>query len=142
MLQLREERMADHFVKHHIDGLPCAAVLHKFSRPDHGPAHDHPWPFFSFIVHGGYVEEVFDRETGSSHQVHRAVGQSFYIPATHIHRIVDLPFGECHTLILPGPHEQKSGFWEFRGDGAYHRFWDEPEFKRLGELAGRVSLQD
>jgi len=31
MLNLREERRVDHFVKHHIEGLRCAAVLHQFS---------------------------------------------------------------------------------------------------------------
>ena len=130
MLNLREERMGDHFVKHHIEGLPCAAVLHQFSQVDHGDPHDHPWGFTSFVVHGGYVEQVFQLD-GSSELVHRQVGDSFHIPADHIHRIVDLPAGECTTIILPGPHQQTSGFYQFREDGAYHRYWDQADFQRM-----------
>lgn len=131
MLNLREERMADHFVKHHVEGLPAAAVFHQFSQVDHGDPHDHPWSFTSFVLHGGYVEEVFDRETGSSKLVNHTVGESFYVPAKHIHRIVALPAGECFTIILPGEPEQKSGFWEFSPEGARHRYWDQAEFQRM-----------
>ncbi len=131
MLSLREERMADHFVKRHVEGLPTAAVIHQFNQVDNGDPHDHPWSFTSFVLHGGYMEEVFDRETGASRLVSRTVGESFFVPATHIHRIVHLPEGECTTIILPGPHEQTSGFYQFRSDGMYHRFWHEPEFRLM-----------
>lgn len=132
MLSLREERMADHFVKHHVEGLPAAAVFHQFSQVDHGDPHDHPWPFTSFVISGGYVEQVFQLD-GSSELVHRKVGDSFRIDAKHIHRIIDLPAGECTTIILPGPHEQKSGFYQFREGRAWHRFWDQEEFQGVAE---------
>lgn len=33
--------------------------VHKIMRPDHDRAlHDHPWWFWSFIVKGGYTEEL------------------------------------------------------------------------------------
>ena len=124
MLNFHEERMSDAMVKYHIEGLERPAVIHRFTSPDFGPHHDHPWPFYSFVISGGYVEEVFDLEDGDTHLVRRSVGQSFYIPETHIHRIVELPNGICETIILPFETKQKSGFWEFRDDGTYHRFWD------------------
>lgn len=124
MLNLREERMADHFVKHHVEGLPSAAVFHQFSQIDYGDPHDHPWPFTSFVISGGYVEQVFQLD-GSTELFHPNVGDSFHIDAKHIHRIIDLPNGECTTIILPGPHEQTSGFYQFRDGRAWHRFWDQ-----------------
>lgn len=130
MLDLREERMGHHFTKWHIGGLPRSAVIHRFSETDNGDPHDHPWGFTSFVIHGGYVEQVFQLD-GTSQLIHREPGQSFYIPAQHIHRIVDLPAGECTTIILPGEHEQTSGFYQFREDGAYHRYWDQPDFQRM-----------
>jgi hypothetical protein len=129
MISLREERMSDVFQKFHIDGLPVGAVLHHFADVDRGPAHDHPFPFRSIILYGGYVERVFQMD-GSSELITRKVGDSFEIAASHIHRIEELPAGDCWTLMLPGPHEQTSGFYEFREDGAYRRFWYENEWAK------------
>lgn len=129
-MQLREERMSGAMVKWHLEGAPFAAVLHQFTEPDHGHPHSHPWPFQSTILHGGYREQVFQLD-GSFEFVDRNPGDTFNIPAQHIHRIVDLPNGECWTMILPGEHVQTSGFYDFREDGSYHRFWHEPEFTKL-----------
>lgn len=133
MIDVRHERMGDHFEKFHLGGLPFPAVLHCFSAPDHGPPHNHPFRFRSHILSGGYVEEVFDR-TGYSVTKERKVGDSFIIEAEHIHRIIALPRVECWTLMLPlGPKVQEPGFYDFRPDGAYHRFWHEAEFRRISE---------
>ena len=122
-LNLRREEMAPFFVKHYIEGLPIPAAFHSFSDIDHGDPHDHPWAFTSFIVAGGYVEEVFDRD-GTSHFVEHLPGESFRVEANHIHRVVALPRGECTTIAIPGPEVQKSGFYQFRADGAYRRDHD------------------
>lgn len=130
MVQVHSERMSDVFEKWHIEGLPVAAVLHRFGDVDLGDPHDHPWGFRSIILHGGYVEECFGWPNGFWGKKHHKVGDSFYVPATHIHRIVELPEGECWTLILPGPPERTSRFWQFREDGAYSRAWHEQEWSR------------
>ena len=124
MLELHEERMSDAMMKYHLDGLPRSAVLHRFTAPDWGPHHDHPWPLTSFIVSGGYREEVLDRDTGLTSFIDHREGESFSFSSTHIHRIVELFAPEVWTLILPGDWEQKSGFWEVRGNVLWHRFWD------------------
>ena len=130
-LRIDQEPMNGDFTKYHLRGpWPFHPVLHHFRAPDHGDPHDHPWPFRSVVLAGGYVEEVFSLD-GSSSLVRRNVGESFVIPAGHIHRIVELPEGECWTLITAlGPQERVSGFYRF-GDGEpMHRFWNEPEFMR------------
>ena len=37
-----------------------SVCLHRFMAPDQSEcAHDHPWPFVSLVLWGGYVEEVW-----------------------------------------------------------------------------------
>lgn len=126
------EEMAPFFAKFHIRNVPFDAVLHKFTDIDRGDPHDHPWAFKSTILYGGYVEEVYHPKLGLVETRHRHPGDNFYVSMDHIHRIVDLPKGECWTLIQPQYHGtvKKSGFWQFREDGAYRRDWDQQEFTK------------
>lgn len=112
MITVVTERMSDEFTKFHINGLPFPAVIHHFTGSDKGLPHDHPWGFLSFVLSGGYIERIYQR-TGSFHDVHRRPGDTFRIAATHIHEIIELPQGECWTLVLPQPWERHGGFWDF-----------------------------
>ena len=132
MIEVREEVMAPFFTKWHLHGLPFAAVLHRFTEPDHGDFHSHPWPFRSFILSGGYVELVLDVGTGAQRTVEHKPGDSFLVAAEHVHRILALPAGECWTLIQPqGPKVQEPGFYQWRDGKPWHRFWHVPEFSPL-----------
>lgn len=129
---IRIEPMSDAFTKFHLEGpWPFHPVIHRFSAPDNGDPHDHPWKFRSIILHGGYREEIFDVATGKSRLVDRKPGDSFINAANHVHRIVELLDGECWTLILPHAWEQESGFYQFREDGAYYRPWHRDEFEKV-----------
>ena len=129
MLDIREERMSDAMLKIHIPGL---GVLHHFTAPDMGAPHDHPWNFTSMILKGGYIEEVY-RPDGACERIHRKVGDHFAILAGHIHRIVELPEGECWTCIdVLGPKVQEPGFYEWREGRMFQRRWNEPEFRPVG----------
>jgi len=133
MITTREERMSEEFMKVHLEGLPFSAVIHHFTAPDKGGFHCHPFRFRSTILQGSYVEEVITKRRGREgywvDRVKRLQGDSFTIEAEHIHQIVELPEGDVWTLIQPEPATRKSGFWELRDDGLYHRKWDEQEFK-------------
>lgn len=121
------EKMADFFHKLHLgDG----SVLHVFTDHDHGDPHDHPWDFDSEVLIGGYVEEIFDPETGEVEVVERLPGQPFYVPFHRVHRIVALLEPVTVTLIWPGPHIQQPGFWQFRDGGAFRRQHDSTEWVR------------
>ncbi len=125
------EHMSPIFTKWHIPG---PGVLHRFTAPDEGPPHDHPWGFWSTIIVGGYVEEVFDPMTGAATESVRRPGDRFYVPATHIHRIVDLLEsdsldGDCWTFIEPGPHERTSGFWRWDDGRAFFKPWNGGEIE-------------
>lgn len=136
---IRVERMHDDFIKYHLNAnlqypWPFNAVVHSFTAPDTGDAHDHPWGFTSHILYGSYVEEVFtineEDGTWSREVITRRAGTVHHVTAKHIHRIIALPEGECYTIILPGEPEQKSGFWKFEGDNILYRPWDSPNFGR------------
>ncbi|PZO78450.1 MAG: hypothetical protein DI629_12180 [Mesorhizobium amorphae] len=130
-MNLRYERMSDFFEKWHMDGNPVHASLHVFSATDHGDPHDHPADFHSYIVEGGYIEEVYQAD-GTMERIHRRKGDSFDIAAEHIHRIVELPEGRCVTLVTFQPHRQPVSVWQFREDGAYKRSNGSEEWKRMG----------
>lgn len=133
MLDVREERMSEAMVKYHLGVIDAPAVIHRFSAPDHGEPHDHAmWPFRSTILWGGYVEERYQLD-GSFDRVHRRPGDSFEVSPDDIHRIVDLPDGECVTIITPGPPTgRKPGFYQWRDGVMWSRRWDEGEFTPHG----------
>ena len=133
MLDIHQEEMNCHFLKLHVPGL---GVLHRFTAadgPDNEP-HDHPFAADIVILSGGYVEQVFDLEQPHDppREVERREGDRFLNEAGTIHRIIRLTAPEVWTLFRPGPHERKSGFYRFDEAGAWHRFWDEPEFRPVG----------
>ncbi|TVV75361.1 hypothetical protein [Sphingomonas solaris] len=121
---VRVERMSPAFVKYHLDD---GRALHRFTRPEpFAHPHDHPWPFETEIIAGGYVEEVFSiRPDGGWHSalVERAPGTVHRIAATHIHRIVALPIEECWTVVRAGAHERTTRFWRF-GEIVQRRAWN------------------
>lgn len=125
------EQMGGHFAKYHLRGpWPFHPVIHRFTAPDRGDPHDHPWSFRSMILHGGYREEVYSPDGGYVRTIDRKPGDSFLIEAGHIHRIVDLGAAECFTLILPQASERVSGFYRWDGDGkCFHRFWHESDWR-------------
>ena len=131
MLRITHERMSDHMAKWHLGpgetGNPL--VLHKFSGPDSGPHHDHPFDCRSYILDGGYTEEVLHPD-GRIELRHHLPGDVVDIPHDHVHRIIHLPEGEALTLYeVLGPKVQESGFFEFRDGRMFQRRWHEPEFR-------------
>lgn len=119
----RIERMGPHFAKFHLPG----SLIHLFTEPDTGPPHDHPWPFISHVLAGGYTEEVYTLHEDGTHTcetIERLPGSSHRVEASTVHRIIDLPAGLCITRVEPGPYERTSGFYRFDDAGIWRRDWD------------------
>ena len=55
-----------------------SVCLHRFMAPDESEcAHDHPWPFVSLVLWGGYVEEVWpDGDSAAAERVRRGFCRS------------------------------------------------------------------
>jgi hypothetical protein len=128
------EQMSGEFEKFHAAGFPFPLTIHHFTAPDKGGFHDHPYGFWSTVLHGSYVEEVlhFSIMNNQPHwieRIERKRGDTFYIPAEHIHRIVAIDdIGECYTLIRPEGWSRHTHWWELRDGQLYGRQWDSDEW--------------
>lgn len=124
--------------------LGYSIKLHTFFRGDlDRELHDHPWPFWSLVIMGHYVEEVTPdevdhlhhkvmREPGRPHlmenspeghlYIARNVGDLDFRPAKWRHR-VKLPTGKyCVTLVFTKAKEREWGFWTKAGWVPWFRF--------------------
>ena len=127
-LTTHHEILSRAFEKFHVHGLPFAASFNHFTEPDTGDPHDHPFNFVTHIIKGSYIERVYDlRGIYSSHK--RVAGTAHYVSHDNIHQIIDLPEGECYSLMIPEPKIREPRFWKFENGRAYSRQWNEEEFK-------------
>jgi hypothetical protein len=96
------------------DNFPFNIFLHKFLRSDPDDLHDHPWPYATVILKGGYWEwtPVFDAEGRKLTEVAkwRAPGHVRFNSAASLHRIELDPGVECWTLFMPGAKTREWGF--------------------------------
>lgn len=94
--------------------FPFNIFLHKFLKSDPDDVHDHPWPYATLILRGGYYEwvPVFDtvgRKIGEV-QHWRKPGHFRTCSANSFHRIELDPNVTCWTLFMPGPKQRDWGF--------------------------------
>ena len=94
--------------------FPFNVFLHKFLKSDPDDVHDHPWPYATLILKGGYWEWIphFDtvgRKTGE-YQVWRGPGHFRVSKANSFHRIELDPDITAWTLFMPGPKQREWGF--------------------------------
>jgi hypothetical protein len=94
--------------------FPFNIFLHKFLKSDPDDVHDHPWPYATLILKGGYWEWIphFDtvgRKTGE-YQVWRGPGHFRVSSANSYHRIELDPDITAWTLFMPGPKQRDWGF--------------------------------
>lgn len=135
----RIERMGPHMKKHH---LANGQVIHHFTRPDVGHPHDHPWPFNSTILVGGYEEEEYILHSDGTYTLVRHIRlpeQTHHVQAKTVHRITQLLEKDCWTLISPGKKVNVPGFYKFEETGIKHRFWYERGWRLV--LPSRKSLK-
>lgn len=105
--------------------FPFNVFLHKFLKSDPDDVHDHPWPYATLILKGGYYEWIpqFNADGTKSCEVRKWRGPGHFriCSATSYHR-VELQEGvECWTLFMPGPQKREWGFlvknkWMTHGD--------------------------
>lgn len=126
---LRVERMNSHFTKYHLGN---GRVLHHFTAAQDEDFHDHPWPFRTSILSGGYVEIVAEPchdGTLALATLERLPGTSHEVQAGTIHKLTRLIGSDCWTLVEPGIKVRESGFYRSDDAGLWHRYWHESEWK-------------
>jgi len=94
--------------------FPFNIFLHKFLKGDPDDVHDHPWPYATLILKGGYYEWVpeFNSEGYKIGEFRhwRGPGHFRICGANSYHR-VELKEGvTAWTLFMPGPQTREWGF--------------------------------
>jgi hypothetical protein len=94
--------------------FPFNVFLHKFLKSDPDDVHDHPWPYATLILRGGYWEwiPVFNVHGNKTHEyvVWRRAGSFRFAKANSYHRIELDPAITCWTLFMPGIKQKDWGF--------------------------------
>ena len=93
--------------------FPFNVFLHKFHKGDPGDVHDHPWPYATLILKGGYYEYTPNFENGKmvGETKHwRGAGHWRMCSAYSYHRIELVPGITAWTLFMPGPQKREWGF--------------------------------
>jgi len=94
--------------------FPFNIFVHKFLKSDPDDVHDHPWPYATLILKGGYYEWVpkFDKAGRKIGEIRhwRGPGHLRISKATSYHRIELNSKIECWTLFMPGPQRKEWGF--------------------------------
>ena len=102
------------FLKDRGEHFPFNIFLHKFLKSDIDDLHDHPWPYATLILKGGYWEwrPQFGADGKKIGELARWCGPgSFRVAsANSYHRIELDPNVTCWTLFMPGPKQRDWGF--------------------------------
>lgn len=94
--------------------FPFNIFLHKFLKGDPDDVHDHPWPYLTVILRGGYYEWIpqFGPDGRKSCEIRkwRGPGHFRFSSANSYHRIELKPHVTAWTLFVPGSQRRDWGF--------------------------------
>ena len=94
--------------------FPFNIFIHKFLKSDPDDVHDHPWPYATLILKGGYYEWVPEfnsvGEKIGETRYWRGPGHFRVCKSTSYHRIELKPDVDCWTMFMPGPQKREWGF--------------------------------
>ena len=91
--------------------------LHVIHRPDVDPdPHDHPWPFLSVVLSGGYEEDLWPDASARSEFITRAHRRfrPMTVRCRSAHAITSVS-GCLWTLVITGPDHDGWQFWTADG---------------------------
>ena len=94
--------------------FPFNVTLHKIVRSDDPIFHDHPWPYLTVIVKGGYWEHtpIYDGDKIIGDTVQwRGPGSIIKRGSKELHWLeLDNTVGPATTLFFMGPQQREWGF--------------------------------
>jgi hypothetical protein len=95
--------------------FPFNIFLHKFLKGDPDDVHDHPWPYATLILAGGYYEWIpqFDSNGKLNCEIRKWRGPGhFRVCSPNSYHRIELKEGvTAWTLFMPGPQRREWGFW-------------------------------
>jgi hypothetical protein len=94
--------------------FPFNVFIHKFLKSDPDDVHDHPWPYATLILRGGYYEWIpnFDSQGRKFSETRKWRGPGHFriCGANSYHRIELDPNVTCWSMFMPGPQQRQWGF--------------------------------
>lgn len=118
------EDMGPHMRKYYLSD---ERVVHRFTAPDTGDAHDHPFPFNSTILYGCFMDKRFIPVADGRPNIRfytRSAGNTYRVEADTIHLVSKLLSDECWTIISPEQKVQEPGFYKWDNEGMHYRQWN------------------
>jgi len=95
--------------------FPFNIFIHKFLKGDPSDPHDHPWPYATLILSGGYREWIpqFNKQGIKIGEISYWRGPGhFRICSPNSYHRIELEEGITPwTLFMPGPQVREWGFW-------------------------------
>ncbi|AAQ63335.1 cysteine dioxygenase [Burkholderia phage BcepNazgul] len=92
----------------------CARIHHILRSDSDRDFHDHPWPYVTIILDGGYTEvtPVYTKANlyKGEHRQYYGPGSILVRSAKHLHRLELEPGTTATTLFIAGRWEQEWGF--------------------------------
>ena len=115
-LLLRKEIVSQqgqvHFRRWGVETKYFSVLLHNIRRSDEDKdPHDHPWPFFSFILWGGYHEKLWQDGADNFYEDTFKPGRIIYRKTTDFHKLT-LRKGPAWTFVLAGPRTHEN--WGYK----------------------------
>lgn len=112
----------------------CGLYVHRIDKPDGDrDRHNHPYAFGSWVLWGGYKQEILLPD-GSVETQWRRMGEFSVMPRDHYHRVVELADNKpCYTLFFAGnPQWNTDGTheWGFSVGGVHVPWKQYREMKR------------
>lgn len=108
--------------------FPFNVFVHRFLKSDPDDLHDHPWPYMTIILRGGYWEYTPDSGTPQW----KGAGQIRFGHSTDYHRIELEPGVDCWTLFCPGPKLRDWGFRVKNRWIPHTKYFEQRRLKRQG----------
>jgi len=111
----RWERIDRHEGEFYLQRLRVVACrwfgvyVHWFHASDDDSLHDHPWPFLTLILRGGYWEHTPGPGDSVRTRWYRP-GRIRFCPARWLHRIEIDPARKPLTVVIRGRHVRRWGF--------------------------------
>ena len=96
--------------------FPFNIFVHKILKSDLDDLHDHPWPYFTLILKGGYWEHTLDGKFW------RSPGHFRVASSDSFHRLEVKQNVKCWTLFIVGPKVRE---WGFLKEGTTWQRWDD-----------------
>lgn len=94
--------------------FPFNVFIHKFLKSDPDDVHDHPWPYATLILRGGYYEWIpqFNGSGKMTCEVRKWRGAGhFRICSQNSYHRIELKEGvTAWTMFMPGPQKREWGF--------------------------------